>query len=114
MPRRIALLLCLASFVTPPLLRAVPAPLPRRDREPAVRKRERRMAECRRRLDELGVQWSVEASEGRPSSVQIVVRDPRSGGRLRGHFAVGGDGDLLRTLLDVVREVERFKDKQAR
>jgi hypothetical protein len=53
--RRIALTLLLVASS----LAFAPAPLPKRDRETALQKRERELAECARRLDGLRVKWSV-------------------------------------------------------
>jgi len=96
--------LCLCS------LAFAPAPLPRPDGERPARKRERRLAECRRRLDELGVEWKlVPSNEG--VAVRFTVRVRRGG--MGGTFGVSGDRDLVNTLLAVISAVENFARRGA-
>ena len=99
--RRLALPLLLALSA----LAFAPAPLPRPDRETPARKRERRLAECRRRLDELGVRWHLADREGR-RAVRFSVLHPNGGG-ISGKIEVDG-GDLVQILRAVIEQVESF------
>ena len=102
--RRAALTLLLAALP----LGFAPAPLPRRDREPAAPKRQRELAECRRLLDELGVKWEVVAGpRGGFLRYSVEVRTPGGGSERSGVLPVRG-GDLAGTLLRLVREARDF------
>jgi hypothetical protein len=100
--RWIALLLCLAPLATP--AEAAPAPLPRRGPE-TPRARQRQLAECRRRLDELGVKWRV--VDGRRRSVHFRVDHPFGRGGMGGSFELPGD-DLLGALRAILEDVETY------
>ena len=91
-----------------------PAPLPRPDRGAPARKRERSLAECRRRLDELGVQWRLEDRGGGWRMVCFSVRHPR-GRTARSSGRWVSRGDLLAALRAVIADVEAFfQDPQSR
>jgi hypothetical protein len=81
-----------------------PAPMPRTRREAPPPSRERLLAECRRRLDELGVRWRLEDRNGR-RMVRFSVQHPNGGG-MSGADSV--DGDLADTLRDLIKLVEAF------
>jgi hypothetical protein len=85
---------------------AAPAPLPRRDSEPAAQKRERALAEYRRKLDEMGVKWQVVDHQGRPI-VRFNVQHPNGRSGMGGGFPVN-NGALVGTLQNVIRRVEAF------
>ena len=105
--RRIALPLVLAllPLALGPAM-AAPAPLPRRSTETPAQKQGRLMAEYRRRLDELGVKWRVQDGRGGPWVV-FRVSHPRNNSGMGGSFGVA-DGDLARTLREVIEEVEAY------
>ena len=102
------------SRIALPLLLAVsslafaPAPLPRPDRETPAQKRERRLAECRRRLDELGVTWRLEVRGGRPM-LRYSISHPNAGGRISS--IVWAEGDLADELRNLVEPYLRKHDR---
>ena len=101
--RLTALTVCLLALSA---LAFAPAPVPRPDRVTPAQKRERRLEECSRRLDELGVKWElVRDNEGLAVRFTLSVRGV---GNLGGTFGVSGDRDLVNTLPDVIREVDDF------
>jgi hypothetical protein len=80
-----------------------PAPFPKAERparESEQRKQERLLYECRRRLDELGIEWRLEGH-----SVTFIVRRP--GGGMGGSYGVQR-GDVAGTLRQVVASVEEY------
>jgi hypothetical protein len=95
--------LCLLALSS---LAFAPAPLPRRDREAPHKRQERLLAECVRRLDELGVKWQAEDRDGR-RSVRFTVAHPSGNSGMGGDFTVHG-GDLPGALRRVIRSVEAF------
>jgi hypothetical protein len=97
--RRIALTLslCLVS------LGFAPAPFPRAERPIPPTQQQRALAECVRRLDELGVQWQVLADQHGPTVHFAASRPGRS---LSGSRCVA-EGGLPETLREVARIVER-------
>src|SRR5262245_58977280 len=100
--RRLALPLLLALSS----LAFAPAPLPRQGREARWRSQERLVAECRRRLDELGVRWRLERGDGW-RSVRYAVAHPSGGSSIGGVFYVDG-GDLAAALRAVISEAEVY------
>jgi hypothetical protein len=100
--RRVTLALALLS------LAFAPAPLPKRDRETALQKKERELAECVRRLGELGVQWEVlTRPDGRVVRFVLEVSTLDRSGSTSGECGVAG-GDLPRALRYVILEAELF------
>jgi hypothetical protein len=87
---------------------AAPAPLPKRDRETAIQKRERDVSECARLLGELGVKWSVLTRLGEPVvRYSVEVRQPNRSGSLSGEDGVLG-ADLPGALRRVIRHAGAF------
>src|SRR5215218_10171727 len=101
--RRLAVLVALLALSS---LAFAPAPLPRRDRETQQQKRDRELAECARRLKELGVKWEVEDRGGR-RSVRFGVTHPSGNSGMGGSVPVTG-GDLARALRRVIGHAEPF------
>jgi hypothetical protein len=96
-----ALLLLLAVLS----LGFAPAPFPKSERparESEQTRQERLLRACVRRLDELGVCWTL-----RVGSVGFSVQHPGGSGDLRGSV-VAEDGGVASTLLRVVARVERY------
>ena len=92
--RRIVLPVLLALSA----LAFAPAPLPRPDR---VTPGQKRLAECRRRLGELGVTWRLAESQGRPA-LRFSMRHPNGGGVSGFVWAEGDLADELRNLVEIV------------
>ena len=90
------------------LMAFAPAPLPRPDR---VTPGQKRLAECRRRLGELGVSWRLGLGhEGRPL-LRFSMRHPDGGG-IRGNVGADGDlADVLRNLVEMVEDYLRKRDR---
>jgi hypothetical protein len=84
-----------------------PAPLPKRDRETALQKREREVAECARLLGELGVKWSVVTRPGgRVVRYSVEVSQATRSGSMHGEKDVAGD--LPGALRRVIRHAGAF------
>jgi hypothetical protein len=101
--RRAALVLMLALSS----LAFAPAPFPKAERrgpESPEQKQRRELAQCRRRLDELGVKWQL---EGGGRTVRFRVSRPDGRATMGGSFGVIG-GDLSAALRRLVRSVENF------
>jgi hypothetical protein len=85
-----------------------PAPLPKRDRETSLQKRERGLAECVRRLRELGVKWEVlTRPDGRVVQFVLEVKTGDRSASTDGECGVAG-GDLIAALRYVILEAELF------
>ena len=106
--RRLAVTLLLALSS----LAFAPAPLPKRDREPASQKRQREVAALTRRLDELRVvRWVIDGPDGRP--ILRFNRDhPEGRGGTGGAFAVI-DGDLASVLRRIITQVEEYLESHS-
>ena len=106
-PRLLALaLLGGAAFLGPAA--AAPAPFPRRHAETPAETRDRLLAECFRRLNELGMSVSAERS-GTQGDWRVVVSTPGFG------YVLGaGEAELLRCLEEIVRVAEAFRRKDGR
>lgn len=99
--RRIALTTALALVS----LAFAPAPLAKRDRATALQKRNREVAECARRLGELGVTW--EAAKGPDGPVVRFSADvlPNRIGSMSGERGFA-DGGLAAALRELIQDVE--------
>jgi hypothetical protein len=111
-PIGLTLVLALLALTDLNPSQAAPAPLPRRDREAPRARQQPLLDECRRRLDELKVEWRVVDQDGR-RLVRFGVDHPNGrGGAMGGSFQVNGD-DLAGTLRQVIKQVEfYFKYKE--
>ena len=93
------------------LMGFAPAPLPRPERERPAQKRERRLAECRRRLDELGVSWELVDHNGR-QAVRFSIPHPNGRSRISSILWADGDlADVLRNLVEIVESYLRERDR---